>query len=116
MNEALFNVKGEFYKGERIYMVHHSMLYHAMRNNHNLMADFVRRMGKVLNLFYHAGVVHADLKPDNILIDFDEETQTILSMKIIDLGSAFLLNSEELRLKDQIEFGQSTPEYLPPEI
>jgi hypothetical protein len=37
-------------------------------------------------------------------------------MKIIDLGSSFLLNEQETRLKDQIEFGQSTPEYLPPEI
>jgi len=33
LNEALFDVKGEFYKGERIYMVHHSNLYHIMRNN-----------------------------------------------------------------------------------
>ena len=73
MNEGMFNVKGEFYKGERIYMVHHSMLYHSLRNNHKLMADFIRRMGLVLSLLYHAGVVHADLKPDNILIDFDEE-------------------------------------------
>ena len=40
----------------------------------------------------------------------------IRSMKIIDLGSSFLLNVEETKLKDQIEFGQSTPEYLPPEI
>ena len=75
MNEGMFNVKGEFYNGERIYMVHHSMLYHSLRNNHKLMADFVRRMGLVLNLLYHAGVVHADLKPDNILIEFDEERQ-----------------------------------------
>ena len=37
-------------------------------------------------------------------------------MKVIDLGSSFLLNSQEIKLKDQIEFGQSTPEYLPPEI
>jgi serine/threonine protein kinase len=67
-------------------------------------------------LFHEAGVVHADLKPDNILIDFDEQNQVIRSMKIIDLGSSFLLNVEETKLKDQIEFGQSTPEYLPPEI
>jgi hypothetical protein len=37
-------------------------------------------------------------------------------MKVIDLGSSFLLNSQEIKLKDQIEFGQSTPEYLPPEV
>ena len=28
MNEHLFDVKGEFYKGERIYFVNHSILYH----------------------------------------------------------------------------------------
>jgi hypothetical protein len=73
MNEALFNVKGEFYKGERIYIVHHSNLYHCMRNNLKLMIDFISRMTNILSLFQIAGVVHADLKPDNILIDFDEE-------------------------------------------
>jgi len=73
MNEELFNVKGEFYKGERIYMVHHSKLYHCMRNNMNLMRDFIKRLAEVLELLFEAGVVHADLKPDNILIDFDED-------------------------------------------
>lgn len=61
-------------------------------------------MTTVLELFYQAGVVHADLKPDNILIDFDEETNTIKALKIIDLGSAFLLNHQEEKLKDQVEF------------
>ena len=69
------------------------------------MMDFIERMSHVLNLFYRAGIVHADLKPDNILIDFDEHTQTIKELKIIDLGSAFLLNDQDVRLKDQIEFG-----------
>ena len=73
MNEAMFNVKGEFYKGERIYMVHHSMFYHCIRNNISLMRDFITRLAEVLQLFYKSGVVHADLKPDNILIDFDED-------------------------------------------
>ena len=116
MNEALFDVKGEFYKGERIYMVNHSELYHQLRNDTQLITHFIKCMTAVLELFRLAGVVHADLKPDNILLDYDEETKTILELKVIDLGSAFLLNPEEEKLRDQIEFGQSTPEYLPPEI
>ena len=70
----------------------------------------------MLDLLNRAGIVHADLKPDNILIDFDEEAQAIQSLKVIDLGSSFLLNREAEKLQDQIEFGQSTPEYLPPEV
>ena len=85
-------------------MVHHSAFYHLLRNNLSLMADFLKRMTLVLNLFNEAGVVHADLKPDNILVDFDEENQKLRSLKVIDLGSSFLLNADEERLKDQIEF------------
>lgn len=62
------------------------------------------------------GIVHADLKPDNILLDFDEDTQRITSLKIIDFGSAFMLKADGRVLKDQREFAMSTPEYLPPEI
>lgn len=37
-------------------------------------------------------------------------------MKIIDLGSSFLLNPEGHVIENQQEFASSTPEYLPPEI
>jgi len=51
-------------------------------------------MVNALNLFAQLSIVHADLKPDNILIDYDPEAQKIKSLKIIDLGSSFLLNPE----------------------
>lgn len=51
-------------------------------------------MCQALSLFARLGIVHADLKPDNIIIDYDEENQEIIELKIIDLGSAFLLNPE----------------------
>jgi serine/threonine protein kinase len=92
MNEHLFDVRGEFYKGERIYMIHHSNFYHSIRNNLELCKDFIFRMSCALALFSRLGIVHADLKPDNIIIEYDEATESICSLKIIDLGSSFLLN------------------------
>lgn len=73
MNEHLFEVKGEFYKGERIYMVHHSSFYRAIRNNLCLLREFLMGVCDALNLLAKLSIVHADLKPDNILIDYDED-------------------------------------------
>ena len=81
-----------------------------------LLQDFVARMSDALSLFARLSIVHADLKPDNIIIDYCSETQSIKSLKIIDLGSSFLLNPEGHIVDSQQEFASSTPEYLPPEI
>jgi serine/threonine protein kinase len=82
----------------------------------SLCKEFIYRMCNALSLFSRLGIVHADLKPDNIIIDYDEQSGTIKSLKIIDLGSSFLLNPQGYVMENQSEFASSTPEYLPPEI
>lgn len=37
LNECLFDVKGEFFKGERVYGVRHWPFYHHLRSSINLM-------------------------------------------------------------------------------
>ena len=74
MNEHLFEVKGEFYKGERIYMVHHSNFYHAPRSNLTLLKEFLYRTSVALSMFARLGIVHADLKPENIIMEYDANT------------------------------------------
>ena len=73
-------------------------------------------MTEALALCEELGVVHADLKADNIIVDYNEETQKINSLKIIDFGSAFILREDGSGMRGQKEFAMSTPEYLPPEI
>lgn len=116
MNEHLFDVKGEFYCGQRIYMVSHSNFYHNLRSNLDLLREFMYRLCLALRMFARLGIVHADLKPENILIEYDAVSQSIRSLKIIDLGSSFLLNPQGSIIQNQSEFNASTPEYLPPEV
>jgi len=56
-----------------------------------------------------AKIIHSDLKPDNILVDFDYQTQKIKEVKLIDFGSSFMYNNPT-------GLSVSTPEYLAPEI
>jgi serine/threonine protein kinase len=94
LSDHLGTVKGEFYKNERVYKVQHGSLYYALRNDLTLLADFLRRLASALATMSRLCIVHADLKPENIIVDFDEESGTIKSLKIIDFGSAFILSPE----------------------
>ena len=64
-------MKGEFFKGERIYQVQHKSFYCALRQNINLLREFILRMCQALDLFARLGIVHADLKPDNLIVEYD---------------------------------------------
>ena len=66
----LFKIKGEFHKGERIYKVHHGVLFNELRANRLLMLDLVKRLAQTLKVISSIGIVHADLKPDNVIVDF----------------------------------------------
>lgn len=69
------------------------------------MLDFCQVMQKVadgLGAFHAAGFVHADIKPNNIMVD-DKQV-----VKIIDLGQSCPLGTVKLRI-------QGTPDYIAPE-
>lgn len=52
-------------------------------------------------------IVHADIKPDNILVDYDGHS--IKSLKVIDFGSSFVFSKVK-------SVPATTPEYLAPEV
>lgn len=54
-------------------------------------------------------IVHADIKPDNLLVSYDPQRRVITDLKLIDFGSAFSFDSPS-------NIQASTPEYLAPEV
>ncbi len=63
------------------------------------------RLGKAVAALHRAGVVHRDIKPDNILLMPD-------GLKLVDLGVARLPNLEEFASPDV----PGTPSYMAPEL
>ena len=112
LSKAMYEVKGEFYKGERIYSVGHDPTMYTVleRDNNRGVKILLEALGKALDLLSLLGIVHGDLKAENVLVETDPSSLSIRSVKIIDLGSAFFF--DQLRTDMQL----STPEYLPPEV
>ena len=52
--------------------------------------------------------MHSDIKPDNILVQFDNTHSKITEIKLCDFGSSFKF--------DEMSISAATPEYLPPEV
>lgn len=63
---------------------------------------YFRRLAEGLHAMHHAGFVHADLKPGNLLVTPDDE------VKLIDFGQS----SAILHAKERV---QGTPDYMAPE-
>jgi len=90
-----------------VYHCSHQDFYFALKSDRAVLVDFMTRMLQVFELLAALDIVHADLKPDNILVKFDGEQ--ITDLKIIDFGSAFVYS-------EATSINMSTPEYLSPEV
>jgi|EP00945_MAST-04E_sp_MAST-4E-sp1_P008673 serine/threonine protein kinase len=108
LTELLWELKGSFHKGTRIYTCRRRSFWNAMRADKNVLKKFLRKMIEALELTSDSNVVHSDLKPDNILVNYMRGESDFLSLKIIDFGSAY-----DFELVEKVN--SATPEYLPPE-
>ena len=112
LSNLCFKIKGEFEKGERIYLIQKGQFLENLFSNVNLFKYLLRQLVIGINYINSKNIIHSDIKPENILIDYIYKLNVfkINSVKIIDYGSSFLFN--EISTSNT----SNTPEYLCPEI
>jgi len=112
MSKVSFKIQGTFFHGERIYNVIHMPFYKSLQRDIRVLKRLLRDIFQALELFWRSGLVHGDLKPDNILLitpDGDSQRDFVYQgVRIIDFGSAY-------RYHESHQVGMATPEYMPPE-
>ncbi|HMA91345.1 MAG TPA: serine/threonine-protein kinase, partial [Polyangiaceae bacterium] len=86
----------------------------VMRERGALEPEFVvgvaRSVANALGAAHEVGVIHRDLKPDNIILLGDAGSPT--SLKVLDFGLAKLLGANRVT-RDDVVYG--TPQYMSPE-
>lgn len=77
LSKVLHEVKGEFFKGERLYNVQHQQFYSSLTQSKQILVTFIRKMAETLEVFSRLEVVHSDIKPDNILVRLTPDNSDI---------------------------------------
>ena len=109
LSNLCLKVKGEFINSERIYTIQKGKFLQKMISDLSQFKHFIRHILEFLSILSSHKIVHSDIKPDNILIEYDWKTFEIKQIKIIDFGSAYFLDNP-------VNFASNTPEYTSPEI
>lgn len=84
-------------------------------------ARLIREAAMALCFIHGIGIVHGDLKPENLMLSTDRSQDG--SVKLVDFGCAYIISEEEEENNDQVDqsvvekkiIGGNTPAYCPPE-
>ena len=111
LSSLSFKIKGEFEKGERIYNIQKGIFLKYLFSNINQFKFLIKTILSGIDFINSQDIIHSDIKPENILIEYSNinDTFEIKKIKIIDYGSSFnYLNTSNIN--------SNTPEYLCPEV
>jgi len=63
--------------------------YENLIKSKNILRTFIVKIAEAFDVLSRFGIVHSDIKPDNILIEMNRTNTDIERIKLIDFGSAF---------------------------
>ena len=114
ISSLTFNIKGIFEKRERIYQIQKGEFLIMLFKDIEQFKYLVKKVLEGIDYINKKGIIHSDIKPENILVQYDineqnEKKLEIKSVKIVDYGSAFYSDNKSPLITN-------TPEYLCPEI
>ena len=111
LSSLTFNIKGIFEKGERLYHIQKGEFLVLLFKNIQQFKLLIRKIVEGIDYINKKGIIHSDIKPENILIEYtkNKDILEISSIKIVDYGSAFYSSNQSPLISN-------TPEYLCPEI
>ena len=111
LSSLTFNIKGIFEKGERLYHIQKGEFLVLLFKNIEQFKLLIRKIVEGIDYINKKGIIHSDIKPENILIEYtkNKDILEISSIKIVDYGSSFYANNPSPLISN-------TPEYLCPEI
>ena len=114
ISSLTFNIKGIFEKRERIYQIQKGEFLIMLFKNIEQFKFLIKKVLEGIDYINKKGIIHSDIKPENILVQYDingqnEKKLEIKSVKIVDYGSAFYSENKSPLITN-------TPEYLCPEI
>jgi eukaryotic-like serine/threonine-protein kinase len=87
----------------------------SLRHDTRFIASVIGAAADALEVAHANGVVHRDLKPDNIFLSLAKSDTSRLQVKILDFGVAKLLQPDMTGARTQTGALLGTPHYMSPE-
>ena len=99
-------MKGSFHQDDqKVILIKHHTFYKVLLTNKMMLKTLVKNIAEALVFLSSKNIVHGDLKPDNICIEFNKEKTGVQNAMLVDFGSSFVFEQRSVDITtDSIEY------------